>query len=42
MQEMQETLVQSLGLEDSLEDVMTTYSSILAQSGQRSLVVNSP
>ena len=41
MQEMQEMLVLSLGWEDSLEGVMTTHSSILAQSGQRSLVVNS-
>ena len=30
MQEMQETWVQSLGLEDSLEDEMETHSSILA------------
>ena len=30
MQEMQETWVQSLGLEDSLEDEMETHSSILS------------
>ena len=30
MQEMQETWVQSLGQEDSLEEEMATYSSILA------------
>ena len=30
MQEMQETLVQSLGWEDSLEKGMATHSSILA------------
>ena len=34
--------VLSLGWEDSLEDVMATRSSILAQSAQRSLVVYSP
>ena len=30
MQEMQKTLVQSLGLEDPLEEGMATHSSILA------------
>ena len=30
MQEMQETLVQSLGQEDPLEEEMTTHSSVLA------------
>ena len=39
MQEMQETQVQSLGQEDSLEEGMATYSNILAWEihGQKSL-----
>ena len=41
MQEMQETLVLSLGREYSLKDVMATHYSILARSAQRSLVVYS-
>ena len=41
---MQEMLVQSLGLEDSLEKEMTTHSSILTwkSHGQRSLESYSP
>ena len=41
---MQETQVQSLGWEDSLEEEMTTHSSILAEKsqGQRSLMGYSP
>ena len=41
---MQETWVQSLDWEDSLEKVMATHSSILAQGfhGQRSLAGYSP
>ena len=40
MQEMQETWVQSLGQEDSLEEGTATHSSILAweSHGQRSLM----
>ena len=44
MQEMQEMSIQSLGLEDPLEESMATHSSILAgeSHGQRSLVGYSP
>ena len=44
MQEMQETQVQSLGLEDPLEKEMATNSSILAWriQGQRRLAGYSP
>ena len=40
MQELQETWVRSLGLEDPLEEEMETHSSILAREsqGQRSLL----
>ena len=44
MQEMQETWVQSLGQEDSLEEGTATHSSILAweSHGQRSLMGYNP